>query len=148
VWMVPASLREATADMLGRLGLSGYADLFHAEHLAFGDLAAKVGQWWDLARTERLACDFVPSYEPGLRGWGGRRALSRPRGAFAGSRRVLPDWRRRPYLAPGLPAELPPPGWAGARAAEIFFPLQSRLARAAAGHAARATAAAGNGHSL
>jgi len=141
VWIAPAYLHEATADMLGRLGLSGYADLFRAEHLAFGDLAAKVGQWWDLARTERLASDFVTAYEPVLRGWAGRRALSRPREAFADYVRVLTDWRRLRYLDPGLPAELLPPGWAGATAAEIFFTLESRLARAAAGHAARATGA-------
>ena len=139
VWVAPAYLHEATADMLGRLGLSGYADLFRAEHLAFGDLAAKVGQWWDLARTERLARDFVTTYEPVLRGWAGRRAAARPQQAFADYVRVLTDSRRLPYLDPGLPAELLPPGWAGTQAAEIFFTLQSRLARAAAEHAARAT---------
>ena len=68
VWIAPAYLHEATAEMLARLGLSGYADLFHADHLAFGDLAAKVRQWWDLDRTERLASDFVAAYEPVLLG--------------------------------------------------------------------------------
>jgi phenylacetic acid degradation operon negative regulatory protein len=139
VWIAPAYLHEATAEMLARLGLSGYADLFHADHLAFGDLAAKVRQWWDLDRTERLASDFVAAYEPVLLGWPGRRAASRPREAFADYVRVLTDWRRLPYLDPGLPAELLPPGWTGARAAEIFFTLQSRLAGAADEHAARAT---------
>ena len=139
VWIAPAYLHEATAEMLERLGLSGYADLFHADHLAFGDLAAKVRQWWDLDRTERLAGDFVAAYEPVLLGWPARRAAARPREAFADYVRVLTDWRRLPYLDPGLPAELLPPGWTGARAAEIFFTLQSRLAGAAAGHAARTT---------
>ncbi len=139
VWIAPAYLHEATAEMLTRLGLSGYADLFHADHLAFGDLAAKVRQWWDLDQTERLARDFVAVYEPVLHGWPGRRAASRPREAFGDYVRVLTDWRRLPYLDPGLPAELLPPGWAGARAAEIFFTLQSRLAGAAGEHAARAT---------
>ena len=139
VWIAPAYLHEATAEMLTRLGLSGYADLFHADHLAFGDLAAKVRQWWDLDQTEQLARDFVAVYEPVLHGWPGRRAPSRPREAFADYVRVLTDWRRLPYLDPGLPAELLPPGWAGARAAEIFFTLQSRLAGAAGEHAARAT---------
>jgi len=141
VWIAPAYLHEATADMLARLGLTGYADLFRADHLAFGDLAAKVRQWWDLDRTESLACDFVTAYEPMLRGWAGRRAASRPHEAFADYIRVLTDWRRLPYLDPGLPAELLPPRWAGAQAAGIFFTLQSRLAGAAAGHAARATGA-------
>ena len=138
VWIAPAYLHEATAEMLARLGLSGYADLFHADHLAFGDLATKVRQWWDLDRTERLAGDFVTAYEPVLLGWPGRRAASRPREAFADYVRVLTGWRRLPYLDPGLPAELLPPGWTGARAAEIFFTLQSRLAGAAGEHAARA----------
>lgn len=141
VWIAPAYLHEATADMLARLGLSGYADLFHADHLAFGDLTAKVSQWWDLARTERLARDFVTAYEPVLRGWAGRRAAARPREAFTDYVGVLTDWRRLPYLDPGLPAELLPPDWAGARAAEIFFTLQSRLAGAAGAHAASATGA-------
>src|SRR5262245_520264 len=39
VWIAPAYLHEATADMLARLGLSGYADLFRADHLAARDLA-------------------------------------------------------------------------------------------------------------
>jgi phenylacetic acid degradation operon negative regulatory protein len=139
VWIAPAYLHEATTEMLARLGLSGYADLFHADHLAFGDLATKVRQWWDLDRTERLASDFVAAYEPVLAGWPDGRAASRPREAFADYVRVLTDWRRLPYLDPGLPAELLPPGWTGARAAEIFFTLQSRLAGAAGEHAARAT---------
>jgi phenylacetic acid degradation operon negative regulatory protein len=139
VWIAPAYLHEAAAEMLARLGLSGYADLFRADHLAFGDLAAKVRQWWDLDRTEGLAREFVTAYEPVLRGWDGHRAASRPREAFADYVRVLTDWRRLPYLDPGLPAELLPPGWTGARAAEIFFTLRSRLAAAASGHAARAT---------
>jgi phenylacetic acid degradation operon negative regulatory protein len=139
VWIAPAYLHEAAAEMLARLGLSGYADLFRADHLAFGDLAAKVRRWWDLDRTEGLAREFVTAYEPVLHGWAGRRAASRPREAFADYVRVLTDWRRLPYLDPGLPAELLPPGWTGARAAEIFFTLRSRLAAAASGHAARAT---------
>jgi phenylacetic acid degradation operon negative regulatory protein len=141
VWIAPAYLHEATADMLARLGLSGYADLFRADHLAArglagGDLAQKVRQWWDLEQTERLARDFVTAWEPVLRDWARRRAEAHGRAAFADYVRVLTDWRRLPYLDPGLPAELLPAGWAGAQAAEVFFTLQSRLADAAAAHVA------------
>jgi phenylacetic acid degradation operon negative regulatory protein len=143
VWIAPAHLHEATADMLARLGLSGYADLFRADHLAGDDLARKVRQWWDLGRAEHLARDFVTAYEPVLRGWSRRRAAAHQPEAFADYVRMLTDWRRLPYLDPGLPAELLPPGWAGAEAAEVFFTLQSRLAGAAAEHAARAQSRAG-----
>ena len=143
VWIAPAYLHEATADMLARLGLSGYADLFRADHLAArglagGDLAAKVDQWWDLGQTERLAHDFVTAYDPVLRSWSHRRAPAHAREAFADYVQVLTAWRRLPYLDPGLPAELLPPGWAGIKAAEVFFTLQARLAGAAAAHAASA----------
>jgi phenylacetic acid degradation operon negative regulatory protein len=145
VWIAPAYLHEATADMLARLGLSGYADLFRADHLAArglagGDLAQKVRQWWDLGQTERLAHDFVTVYEPVLRSWSHRQAPAHAREAFADYVQVLTAWRRLPYLDPGLPTELLPPGWAGVKAAEVFFTLQSRLAEAAAAHAASAPA--------
>jgi phenylacetic acid degradation operon negative regulatory protein len=40
---------------------------------------------------------------------------------------VLTDWRRLPYLDPGLPAELLPDGWVGTRAADLFFALRALL---------------------
>jgi phenylacetic acid degradation operon negative regulatory protein len=139
VWVAPAYLQEATADMLARLGLREYADLFHADHLAFGELAEKVGQWWDLAEIERLARDFVAAHEPALGRWRRRRPTAHPKDAFADYVRVLTDWRRLPYLDPGLPAELLPPGWAGSGAAAVFFSLQALLAEAAQAHVTRTT---------
>src|SRR6202035_819625 len=97
-----------------------YANLFRADHLAAtragemaGDLAAKIRQWWDLDQTENLAREFVAGYEPVRRDWATRRPPAHPREPFADYVRVLTAWRRLPYLDPGLPAELLPPGWAG-----------------------------------
>jgi phenylacetic acid degradation operon negative regulatory protein len=123
IWIVPAHPADATAETLRRLELDSYADLFHADHLAFGDLAGKIRRWWDLDELDRLYREFLAAHEPVLRRWEG----ARPGGpeAFAGYVRALTDWRRLPYLDPGLPAELLPPGWAGIRAAETFFTLRS-----------------------
>ena len=126
VWIVPAHPQDATADTLRRLGLDVYADLFHADHLAFGDPADKIRRWWDLDELERRYEAFIRAYE---------RALARLRRggphsggeAFAQYVRVLTDWRQLPYLDPGLPAELLPEGWAGLRAAGEFFALRSML---------------------
>ena len=41
--------------------------------------------------------------------------------------RAVTDWRRLPYLDPGLPVELLPAGWIGVRAAEDFFALRALL---------------------
>jgi phenylacetic acid degradation operon negative regulatory protein len=140
VWVAPAYLREETADALRRLGLSGYADLFRADHLAFGDLAAKVRRWWDLDEIERRCHAFVGTHEPVLRKWRAGRPAARPRAAFADYVLALTDWRRLPYLDPGIPAELLPPDWIGTHAADVFFALRSMLEDAARAHVAHTIA--------
>jgi len=128
VWIVPAHPQDSTAETLRRLELDAYADLFRADHLAFGDPAAKIRQWWDLDELERHYESFIRAHEPALRAFESPGA-SPPgeREAFSGYVRVLTDWRRLPYLDPGLPAELLPEGWIGIRAAELFFALQALL---------------------
>jgi phenylacetic acid degradation operon negative regulatory protein len=135
VWIAPAHLHDATVGALRRLGLDGYADLFRAEHIAFGDLVTKVRQWWDLDQLERLYGQFLDANGPLLRRW--RSDPAGEREAFTDYVRVLTDWRRLPYLDPGLPPELLPGNWIGARAAELFFTLQARLEEAARAHVAR-----------
>jgi phenylacetic acid degradation operon negative regulatory protein len=133
VWIVPAHRRDTTAETLRRLGLDAYADLFHADHLAFGDPAEKIRRWWDLDDLERHYQAFIQAHEPVLRRWeenrseqdgGPGRATDE---AFADYVRAVTDWRRLPYLDPGLPAELLPAGWIGIRAAEDFFALRALL---------------------
>jgi phenylacetic acid degradation operon negative regulatory protein len=145
VWIVPAHPEDTTAETLRRLGLDSYADLFHADHLAFGDPALKVRSWWDLDELERRYQAFIQAHEPALRRWeqafdavGGTGSVEPVGGvgpaggvggreAFADYVRALTDWRRLPYSDPGLPAELLPPDWIGLRAASVFFTLRSLL---------------------
>ena len=123
VWIVPAHPQDTTAETLRRLELDAYADLFRADHLAFGDPAAKIRRWWDLDELERQYESFIRAH----RHLEQLRAVSRAREAFADYVRVLTDWRRLPYLDPGLPAELLPEGWVGIRAADLFFALRALL---------------------
>jgi phenylacetic acid degradation operon negative regulatory protein len=149
VWIVPARRDDTTADTLRRLGLDGYADIFLANHLAFGDLAQKIRQWWDLDELERHYRLFLAAHEPALSNWrrppayGGPamgRQVDADRAAFTDYVRALTDWRRLPYLDPGLPAALLPDGWAGIAAADVFFALRSRLAAPARAHVHRVIA--------
>ncbi|WP_371540544.1 PaaX family transcriptional regulator [Streptomyces sp. NBC_01023] len=142
VYIAPAHLYDATAEMLRRLELDGYADLFHADHLAFGPLEEKVREWWDLDQLELLYGEFVRKHEgvpdrlqadDDSNGGTG----TAERDAFVDYVRVLTDWRQLPYLDPGLPAELLPDDWVGIRAAELFFTLQSRLENGARAYVAR-----------
>ena len=122
VWVAPAHRYELTRTALHRLGLESYVDLFRADYLAFTDLATAVEQWWDLADLRQSYLDFIATW--GAKDFAGLPAAS----SFSLWVRALTDWRRLPYLDPGLPAELLPPDWPGARAAELFRALTDRLA--------------------
>jgi phenylacetic acid degradation operon negative regulatory protein len=135
VWIAPAHLYEPTAAMIHRLGLDAYSELMHTQHLAFGDLSQKVRQWWDFEQLDPLYQEFVAVHGPVLER---RRRGERQGGAeaFADYVRALTDWRRLPYLDPGLPAELLPPDWIGIRAADLFLALQTELRGPAEAHVA------------
>jgi len=136
VWIAPAHLAAATRDVLARHDLSGYVDLFSADYLAFGEVREQVGRWWDLDRLERLYQEFLDLSEPVHERWRGRGAGAGGDGeaAFADYVLALTAWRRLPYLDPGLPAELLPADWHGARAARAFGALRTRLAAPARAH--------------
>ncbi len=59
----------------------------------------------------------------------------RRRGPSPTTSRLLTDWRRLPYVDPGLPLELLPSRWNGVRAAELFADLGDRLSSPARTHA-------------
>jgi phenylacetic acid degradation operon negative regulatory protein len=127
VWIAPAHLLDETRDVLERNGLTGYVDLFCSEHVGFGQVKAKVPQWWDLERLQGLYDDFLNRYAGTLTRYRRRRSPDE-RQAFADYIGALTDWRRLPYLDPGLAPEVLPPRWKGVRAAETFFELRDRLA--------------------
>lgn len=139
VWIAPAHLADEARHALERLELTGYVDLFRADYLAFAHLAGSVAAWWDLQSLKGMYDEFIAGYEPVLMRWaGGQPHGSDQRGddapAFAEHTRMLTAWRRMPYLDPGLPAEVLPPDWHGARAADLFFRLHERLRQPALRH--------------
>jgi phenylacetic acid degradation operon negative regulatory protein len=143
VWIAPGHLADETKDVLERTGLAGYVNLFRADYLAFGDVARQLGRWWDTDRLQRMYHDFSAAYAPLLQRWADGPAESNTAdsntadsdaAAFAAYVRVLTDWRRLPFLDPGLPAELLPPHWQGTQAADLFAQLRARLATPAHRH--------------
>jgi phenylacetic acid degradation operon negative regulatory protein len=59
--------------------------------------------------------------------------------------RLVDEWRRFPLADPGLPPELLPPGWIGARAAAVFGGLHRAWEAPARARWAELGAAAGAG---
>jgi len=135
VWVAPGNLARETRETLGRCALSGYVDMFAAEHLVFGDLRAKVRARWDLDELTALYADFIQRYRPVLDRVGS--AAPSPREAFSEYLPMPTEWRRLPYLDPGLPLPLLPQGWNGVIAGTLFDELNHTLSGLAREHAMR-----------
>lgn len=132
VWIAPGQLADEARDVLAADGLSDYVTLFRAGYLAFGEVRQQVARWWDLNRLEQLYQAFIDAGAPVLASWETRSGDAGR--AFADYVRVLTAWRRLPFLDPGLPPELLPGDWHGARAATLFSDLRTRLAGPARDH--------------
>lgn len=124
VWIAPAAVMDATKAMLRRQDLHRYASLFVSRYYGERPLAESVAQWWDLPKLDAMYRDFLRDHESD--------AQADPLPMWV---RAVDDWRRLPFLDPGLPAELLPSDWPGRRAAELFHDLQRRLERPAASRA-------------
>jgi phenylacetic acid degradation operon negative regulatory protein len=129
VWIAPAHIYDEAREVLERLDLTPYVDLFRADYLAFADVRACVEHWWNLGALQRMYGEFLASWRPVLARWTGHGApTSLDDGeAFADYVQALTHWRRLPFLDPGLPAALLPDGWHGSPAADLFEALQRTL---------------------
>jgi phenylacetic acid degradation operon negative regulatory protein len=126
VWIAPAHLAEETRDVLAELGLARYVDLFTARAVDAVNLAGDVARWWHLERIHAAYAGYVEAWQTVAAAWQRRRRVDLEQ-AFVDYVQTLTAWRRLPYLDPGLPAELLPPDWPAAEAAEVFLALHARL---------------------
>jgi phenylacetic acid degradation operon negative regulatory protein len=126
VWIAPAHLYDEARETLERLEMTPYVDLFRADHLAFADVRTCVGHWWNLDALQHMYDEFLTAWRPVSARWRRRRSPDDGR-AFADYVRALTDWRRLPFLDPGLPASLLPKGWHGTRAADLFDSIEGTL---------------------
>jgi phenylacetic acid degradation operon negative regulatory protein len=132
VWVAPGHLADEAGEVLARRGLAGYVELFRGVPL--GEI--RVARWWDLDQLHARYAEFLDRQQP----VGDRIAAGggpEPVQAFADYVRLLTDWRQLPYADPGLPLDLLPADWNGARAADLFAELRERLADPASEHAHR-----------
>jgi phenylacetic acid degradation operon negative regulatory protein len=127
VWIAPAHLFGEARAVLARYGLDHYVELFEARHLAFTDTAELVARCWDLDRLDEQYGAFLARHTPVLARYRNGRQTDGGQ-VFADYVGALTQWRRLPFLDPGLPAAALPARWNGIRAADTFFELRDRLA--------------------
>ncbi|MYS79070.1 PaaX family transcriptional regulator [Embleya scabrispora] len=132
VWIAPARLLEDARRTLVRVELADYVHLFTGD-AAFAQLGSAVGDWWDFEAIEEQYALFTDEYGPAAAELV-RRPVVDTVDAFRTYVPMLTQWRRLPYLDPGLPAELLPADWNAVEARKVFLSLHSLLAEGARGH--------------
>jgi phenylacetic acid degradation operon negative regulatory protein len=131
LWIAPGNLATEISQQLERAELTDYVDLFKGAHLTEGHIRSKVAQWWDLPSLEALYADFIERHQQVLERWSeaGNEEDSpeQLKQAFADYVPMVTQWRRLPYMDPGLPAEYLPEGWRGLAAEALFAKLHALL---------------------
>ncbi|MEU6968659.1 PaaX family transcriptional regulator C-terminal domain-containing protein [Kitasatospora aureofaciens] len=128
VWLAPARLLPDARLLLERLGLSAYVHLFlSAEYAGFAELRTAVASWWDLPAIEAQYAAFTDAWRPLAEELRGRERID-PAEAFRDYVPMLTQWRRLPYLDPGLPEPLLPADWNAVPARAVFTEVHGLLA--------------------
>lgn len=148
VWIAPARLRADLEATLQRLELTAYVDVFESRYTGFEKVQDLVSRAWDLPGLAKQYADFLDAQREVLESWrhteavdvGGQTA-DIDRRAFVDYMNALTQWRRLPFLDPGLPAEVLPGDWPGHAASEVFRALRDLIEPHAA---ARVRAVAGD----
>jgi phenylacetic acid degradation operon negative regulatory protein len=109
VWITThTGRRDEVEQVLRQAGVSD-AQIFTAEHRGGGELSALVGEAWDLPAIEHRYEAFLTEF-----------ASASARDPLSRLIELVHAWRRFPSIDPGLPSQLLPAGWSGARAARLF----------------------------
>jgi phenylacetic acid degradation operon negative regulatory protein len=113
VWITPHLEREREAlEALRDLGPSAQATSFVARHGGIGADRELVAAWGGLDRLDSHYRAFIDAFE-GL-------DPREPDQVFVAQARMVHQWRKFPFLDPGLPERFLPPGWSGVEAREVF----------------------------
>lgn len=141
VWIAPISTRSQVEHQLARRHLDQYVTFFEADHFSSASGASLVAQWWDLDSMAALYTEFTSVFAPVLERW--KASADDPadpatmRDAFIDYIPMFTQWRRVPYLDPGLPLEFLPADWSGQAAEELFGELRTLLGPLAEGYVDR-----------
>lgn len=121
VWLSPDTESQSVIEPVCE-GLQRPTRLvcFIAELGAIGDATELVRDAWNLQHLEQRYRAFVTEFTAS--------AASEPSLAFTVQTRMVHEWRKFPFIDPGLPTSLLPPNWPGHRAHALFRELHQRLA--------------------
>ena len=129
LYIGPARLEADVVEYIREHQLWEYVELFVCQPSGLGDLREKISRWWDLEALGGEYRGFVDAYRPETIKWQSnlRKGTATGRDAFKLYVPMVTNWRRLPYLDPGLPVELLPANWIGIAARKVFSDLHRIL---------------------
>lgn len=125
-WIAPRHGLPDLQRSLERIGLTSRVRIFQGEYVGHEPIEDLIEETWDLPWLQSLYADFIEVYEPVMQEWRDAREASDCL-AFTTYIRAISQWRRLPYVDPGLPAKYLPADWAGHRANALFAELRATL---------------------
>jgi phenylacetic acid degradation operon negative regulatory protein len=137
LWIGPRRVLPDAVATVKSLGFEEFVDVFSASFEGMGDVTELVRRSWDLPALAELYSQFIAHHRPELERIRRTRRPIEPQEAFVVYTLALHEWRKFPYLDPGLPVELLPRPWPGRVAAELFHDLRGRLEETALEFTAR-----------
>lgn len=125
--IAPSRVLYQAREVIVLLGLEAYVDLFRAHYEAFDEPSTLVGRCWDIDRIRSAYRSYLEEFSPVLAKHREADPDRDPEGSFVSYVACLHEWRKLPYVDPGLPPELLPLPWEGTAAADVFSELRDRL---------------------
>ncbi|HLZ25898.1 MAG TPA: PaaX family transcriptional regulator C-terminal domain-containing protein [Chloroflexota bacterium] len=126
-WIAPRRLRPEVESTLTSSGLLDFTERFDASYGGVEAARLLARKCWDLPELGRMYSRFAAHWEPVLERWFNSGVDASPQAAFRDYICVVADWRRLPFLDPGLPTEVLPDDWQGEKAKWIYFSLIGRI---------------------
>lgn len=126
VWIAPRRVLPDLRRTLERAKLTNFVTIFQGSHVGYEPLTELMSRTWDLEWLQSLYTEFIECQEP-IRDYWRDTQDGDDRKAFVDYIHAISQWRRLPYVDPGLPAETLPEDWAGHRATALFAELRVSL---------------------
>jgi len=136
-WISPYDMTHEVEDLVERLKIKKYVQVFHARHDGFTSPREIVSRCWDLQTVHDRYAAFIASYRPKLAGHLKRLSAGEviePSECFVERFNLIHEYRRLPFFDPDLPGELLPQDWLRPQAAAIFSEYHDLLADKANEH--------------
>jgi len=122
-WISPYDRTREVKNLLQRLNIEEYVNIFSAQHQGNTDPGKIVSRCWDLGKIHQKYADFLAEYRPKLEGHLKRLQageIIEPSECFVARFNLIHEYRKLPFFDPDLPLELLPDNWLRPQAAALF----------------------------